>query len=42
MFDLTSLDAALTGTVFAGKLHFAAVTQSTNTDALEAARAGAP
>ena len=42
MFDLTSLDAALTGTIFAGKLHFAAVTDSTNTDALEAARAGAP
>jgi len=41
MFDLTSLDAALTGTIFAGKLHYAPVTQSTNADALEAARAGA-
>lgn len=42
MFNLPSLDAALAGTVFAGTLHFAPVTQSTNTDALEAARAGAP
>jgi len=41
-YDLAALAAALTGTIFAGKLHFAAVTQSTNTDALEAARAGAP
>jgi BirA family biotin operon repressor/biotin-[acetyl-CoA-carboxylase] ligase len=36
------LEAALTGTVFAGKLHFSPVTGSTNTDALEAARNGAP
>ena len=42
MFDLLQLEAALAGTIFAGKLHFAAVTQSTNTDALEAARGGAP
>lgn len=42
MFDLTSLDATLADTVFAGKLHFAAVTDSTNTDALAAARAGTP
>lgn len=41
-YDLGALEAALTGTIFAGKLHFAAVTQSTNTDAMEAARAGAP
>ena len=40
--DLRALQAALAGTIFAGKLHFAAVTHSTNTDALEAARAGAP
>lgn len=42
MFDLPTLEAALTGSIFAGKLHFAAVTESTNTDALAAARAGAP
>jgi BirA family biotin operon repressor/biotin-[acetyl-CoA-carboxylase] ligase len=42
MFDLAALDNALAGTIFAGKLHFAPVTNSTNTDALEAARAGAP
>src|ERR1017187_5538394 len=38
----TELDAELGGTIFAGKLHFSAVTGSTNTDALAAARAGAP
>ncbi len=42
MYDLPTLEAALTGTIYAGKLHFAPVTDSTNTDALEAARAGAP
>lgn len=42
MFDLTALDAALAGTIFAGKLHFVSTTASTNTDALAAARAGAP
>jgi BirA family biotin operon repressor/biotin-[acetyl-CoA-carboxylase] ligase len=42
MFDLATLDNALAGTMFAGKLHFAPVTNSTNTDALEAARADAP
>ena len=41
-FDLAALDAALVGTAFAGKVHFAPVTDSTNTDALAAARAGAP
>jgi BirA family biotin operon repressor/biotin-[acetyl-CoA-carboxylase] ligase len=40
VFDLAALEAALAGTVFAGKLHFSPVTDSTNTDALEAARAG--
>lgn len=40
MFDLAQLDAALAGTVFAGKLHFSPVTESTNTDALAAAHAG--
>jgi BirA family biotin operon repressor/biotin-[acetyl-CoA-carboxylase] ligase len=42
VFDLAALDASLAGTMFAGKLHFSPVTHSTNTDALEAARAGAP
>ena len=42
MYDLAALEAALAGTVFAGKLHFAAVTDSTNADALAAARSGAP
>jgi BirA family transcriptional regulator, biotin operon repressor / biotin---[acetyl-CoA-carboxylase] ligase len=42
MYDLAALEAALTGTVFAGKLHFLSVTDSTNADALAAARSGAP
>lgn len=42
MFDLHTLEAALTNTIFAGKLHFAPVTDSTNNDALTAARTGAP
>lgn len=42
MFDLESLGATLRGTVFHDKLHFSPVTGSTNTDALAAARAGAP
>jgi BirA family transcriptional regulator, biotin operon repressor / biotin---[acetyl-CoA-carboxylase] ligase len=42
MFDLAALEVALAGTIFAGKLHFSAVTGSTNTDALGAARDGAP
>ena len=37
---LPALERALAGTVFAGKLHFAPVTGSTNTDALAAAREG--
>lgn len=42
MYDLATLNAALAGTAFAGRLHFSPVTGSTNTDALEAARGGAP
>lgn len=42
MFELAALEVALAGTSFAGKLHFLAITDSTNTDALEAARNGAP
>jgi BirA family biotin operon repressor/biotin-[acetyl-CoA-carboxylase] ligase len=42
VFCLAELDAALAGTAFAGKLHFSAVTDSTNSDAQAAARRGAP
>jgi BirA family biotin operon repressor/biotin-[acetyl-CoA-carboxylase] ligase len=42
MFDLVALKAELAGTVFAGKLHFSRVTGSTNSDAVAAARLGAP
>ena len=42
MYDLTALEAALSGTIFADNLHFSPVTGSTNSDAMEAARAGAP
>ena len=42
MYDLAAIEAALAGTVFAGKLHFTPVTDSTNTDALAAAQTGAP
>lgn len=42
MYDLAALEADLAGTVFAGQLHFSPVTGSTNTDAMMAARAGAP
>lgn len=42
MFDHASLEAALRDTMYAGKLHFSPVTGSTNTDAMAAARRGAP
>ncbi|MGD0154912.1 MAG: biotin--[acetyl-CoA-carboxylase] ligase [Terracidiphilus sp.] len=42
MYDLAALEAELGGTLFAGKLHFARTTGSTNTDALIAARNSAP
>jgi BirA family biotin operon repressor/biotin-[acetyl-CoA-carboxylase] ligase len=42
MFDLDALEAELAQTVFAGRLHFVPVTDSTNNDALTAARSGAP
>ena len=42
LYDLAALEGALGGTIFAGNLHFSPVTDSTNTDALEAARRGAP
>lgn len=42
MYDPDALEAELSGTAFAGKLHFSPATHSTNSDAVEAARAGAP
>jgi BirA family biotin operon repressor/biotin-[acetyl-CoA-carboxylase] ligase len=42
MYDLAGLESALTETIFAGKLHFLPVTDSTNSDAIDAARSGAP
>lgn len=42
MFDLHELDRKLAGTIYAGKLHFSPSTGSTNTDAMAAARNGAP
>ncbi|HEY1257236.1 MAG TPA: biotin--[acetyl-CoA-carboxylase] ligase [Terracidiphilus sp.] len=42
LYDLAALEVALAGTLFAGKLHFSPVTDSTNSDAQEAARCGAP
>jgi BirA family biotin operon repressor/biotin-[acetyl-CoA-carboxylase] ligase len=42
VYDLAALEVELAGTVFAGKLHFSPVTDSTNADALEAARNSAP
>jgi BirA family biotin operon repressor/biotin-[acetyl-CoA-carboxylase] ligase len=42
MFDLAALDADLAPTMYAGKLHFSPVTGSTNSDAMAAARSGAP
>jgi BirA family biotin operon repressor/biotin-[acetyl-CoA-carboxylase] ligase len=42
MYDLAALDRALAGTPFSGKIRFSAVTDSTNSDALSAARNGAP
>jgi BirA family biotin operon repressor/biotin-[acetyl-CoA-carboxylase] ligase len=42
MFDLAELEAELAHTIFAGKLRFSPVTDSTNTDAMADARRGAP
>lgn len=41
-FDLAALEASLAGTIFAGKLHFSPITDSTNSDAQAAARSAAP
>jgi BirA family biotin operon repressor/biotin-[acetyl-CoA-carboxylase] ligase len=42
VYDLAALEAELAGTVFAGKLRFTPATDSTNSDALQAARSAAP
>lgn len=42
MYDFDALESALAGSIFSGKLHFTASTGSTNSDALAAARGGAP
>jgi BirA family transcriptional regulator, biotin operon repressor / biotin---[acetyl-CoA-carboxylase] ligase len=42
VYDLSTLEAELTGTLFAGKLHFAQSTGSTNSDAMSAARLDSP
>jgi len=42
MFDLLTLESALAGTLFAGKLHYASSTGSTSDDAKTAAQSGAP
>jgi len=42
MFDLPALKSALAETIYAGKVHFLPVTGSTNSDAMTAARSGAP
>lgn len=42
MYDVAALEAELAETTFAGKVHFSPVTDSTNSDAVKAAQAGAP
>jgi len=42
VYDVAAMDAALAQSIFSGKLHFARLTGSTNSDAVEAARKGAP
>lgn len=42
MYELVELDRTLAGTIYAEKLHYAPVTESTNSDALAAARNGGP
>lgn len=42
MYDLSALETALAGTPYSGQLRFLPSTGSTNTDAMNAARAGAP
>lgn len=42
MYDLPALETSLAGTIFAGNLHYSLTTDSTNSDALAAARNSAP
>ena len=42
MYDVAALESAFAQSMYSGKFHYAAVTGSTNTDALAAAREGAP
>ncbi len=42
MYDLAALESELSGTLFAGNLHFSPITSSTNADAVAAARSAAP
>ena len=42
MLDLHAIEAAVAGTVYSGKIHLARVTESTNREAMEAGRKGAP
>ena len=42
MYDVAALESAFAHSIYSGKFHYTAVTGSTNTDALAAARAGAP
>ena len=42
MYDLAALEAAFAQSIYSGKFHHTAVTGSTNTDAVAAAREGAP
>ena len=42
VYDLAALETEVAGTVFANKLHFSPATDSTNSDALKAARSAAP
>ena len=42
MYDVAALESAFAQSIYAGKFHYTAVTGSTNTDAVAAARDGAP
>jgi BirA family transcriptional regulator, biotin operon repressor / biotin---[acetyl-CoA-carboxylase] ligase len=42
VYDLSALEAAFARSIYSGKFHYTAVTASTNTNALAAAREGAP
>ena len=42
MYDIAALESAFAKSIYSGKFHYTAVTGSTNTDAITAAREGAP